>query len=86
MPRLTRRQHRQLDDIEHFARKVLGQLSAAGTVVTMRSHGTTTAEFFNERSGEWVTPVRPASLAYVEHILQRLADLRSESEQKGAVL
>lgn len=82
MPRLTRRQTTQLDSIEHYLRKVLAELSAQRTVVTMRSAGTTTTEFYNARSDSWVTPVRPNSLAYLEHAQRSIDTLRAESAPK----
>ncbi|MGW0562861.1 hypothetical protein ACWDZ4_20135 [Streptomyces sp. NPDC003016] len=82
MPRLTRRQKTQLADIDHFLRKILTDLSDDRTVVTMRSRGTTTREFYNSHTGEWLAPVRPSSLAYVDHALRRVSSMLRDAAPK----
>ncbi|MEU6632904.1 hypothetical protein ABZ905_32160 [Streptomyces parvus] len=84
MPRLTRAQHRQLDDIEHFLLKTLQELTSDRTVVTMRSGGAATTEFYNDRTDTWVIPIRPASLAYLDHIQRLIKTMRDQAAPKGA--
>ncbi|MEU5900432.1 hypothetical protein [Streptomyces venezuelae] len=82
MPRLTRRQKTQLDGIEHFLNKILAELTNERVVVTMRSGGAATTEFHNRRTDQWISPIRPASLAYLNHALRHIAWMRNEAEPK----
>ncbi|MGW0844134.1 hypothetical protein ACWD26_29155 [Streptomyces sp. NPDC002787] len=81
IPRLTRSQREQLDDIEHFVRKIVAELTSETTVVTMRSHGTTTVEYLNEHTGQWLAPIRPSSLAYANHVLRCVESMRAGAKR-----
>ncbi|MCX4681374.1 hypothetical protein OG413_39960 [Streptomyces sp. NBC_01433] len=84
MPRLTRQQNAQLDRIEHFLKLSLAELTHDRTVVTMKSGGATTVEFHNELSAEWIAPIRPASLAYLDHAMRAVESMRRDAAPRKA--
>lgn len=83
MPRLTRRQRNHLADVEHYLLLIGAELSKDEVVVTMKSHGTTTVEYCNGRTGQWLAPIRPSSHAYVNHALRVIEAMLSEAAPKG---
>ncbi|MCD9904264.1 hypothetical protein [Streptomyces cyaneofuscatus] len=83
MPRLTRAQSRQLDDLEYFLLKILADLTNPRTVVTMRSAGAATTEFYNERTDSWLIPVRPSALAYLDHAQRIIDTMRAQAAPKA---
>jgi len=82
MPRLTRKQNTQLDRVEHFVNLALAELTNDRTVVAMKSGGAATVEFYNERSDQWIAPIRPASLAYLDHAMRAVESMRRDAEPK----
>lgn len=84
MPRLTRSQQKHLDSIEHNLGLILRELNGGQVVVTMRSRGASRAEYHNAHTGEWLAPIRPASLAFADNIRSSIASMRAEAEPKAA--
>lgn len=84
MPRLTRRQKNQLADIQHYVLLIGAELSKDEVVVTMKSHGTTTVEYRNDGTGQWLAPIRPSSHAYVDHALKLVEAMLRDVAPKGA--
>ena len=52
------------------------------TVVAMKSAGAATVEFYNERSDQWIAPIRPASLAYLDHAMRAVESMRRDAAPK----